>query len=491
MSGYGKSAAVIAMQYQAVIGLEVHVQVRTETKIFCGCRNSFGDEPNVNTCPVCLGYPGSLPVMNVEAVRKTIAAGLMCGCRIARRCKWDRKNYYYPDMPKNYQISQYDLPICVGGGIPISGGGFSGAEIEPRTIKLTRIHLEEDVAKSTHVGKYSAIDYNRAGTPLMEVVSEPDMYSADEAYAYLTTLRQAMQYAEISDCDMEKAQLRCDVNISIRPVGQESLGTKIEIKNLNSFRAIHRAIEYEIERQVDALEAGKALTQETRRWDDDAGFTSVMRTKEDAHDYRYFPDPDLMPVTVDVERLEQIRRLLPELPWRRRDRFVEEYGITSYDAEVLTAERQLADYFEQAADGLRNPKTAANWIQTELLAALAKKGIGIAETPVPAKNLGELIRLIEADTISGKIAKTVFAEMLDSGRPPQAIVEDRGLQQVTDSDAIAAMVDHAIAENPKPVADYQAGNAKAIQSLVGKVMTASRGKANPRIVVEILRTRLD
>ncbi|MDT8390400.1 MAG: Asp-tRNA(Asn)/Glu-tRNA(Gln) amidotransferase subunit GatB [Lentisphaeria bacterium] len=479
------------MKYEAVIGLEVHVQVRTRTKVFCGCSNGAGDEPNTNVCPVCLGYPGSLPVMNAEAIRKTIIAGMTCGCAIARYSKWDRKNYYYPDMPKNYQISQYDLPICEGGEIPIEGKGFSGKPLTPRNIKLTRIHLEEDVAKSTHLGKYSGIDYNRAGTPLMEIVSEPDMHTADEAYAYLTALKQAMQFAGISDCDMEKGQLRCDVNISVRPAGETKLGTKIELKNLNSFRAIHRSIDYEIDRQIDACEAGEPLYQETRRWDDDAGMTTVMRSKENAHDYRYFPDPDLMPVTVTDDQLDTIRADLPECPWSRRDRFVEQFGITPYDADVLTADKALADYFEAAAQGVKNAKTVANWIQTELLAVLGKEGKPITESPVSAGHLADLVALIEADTISGKIAKQVFAEMLISDKSPKEIVKEKGMEQVTDTGAIEGMVAAVIANNPKPVADYQAGNAKAIQSLVGQVMKASRGKANPQMVVQLLKAALD
>ncbi len=478
------------MQYQAVIGLEVHVQIGTRTKMFCGCRNGFGDPPNVNVCPVCLGYPGSLPVINGEAVRKTVLAGLMCGCQIAATSKWDRKNYFYPDMPKNYQISQYDLPLCGGGGVPIGGQGFSGAELPERTIRLTRIHLEEDVAKSTHVGKFSAVDYNRAGTPLMEIVSEPDMHTPDQAYAYLTALRQILQYAEIGDCDMEKGQLRCDVNISVRPLGETRLGTKIEIKNLNSTRAIHRAIAYEIERQSETLDEGGRLRQETRRWDDEGGFTTVMRSKEDAHDYRYFPDPDLLPVTLDQARLAAWQAELPEHPLARRQRFARDFGITDYDAAVLTQERALADYFETAAGGVKSAKLVANWMQTELLAVLGKGNLGIADSPLAAARLGELVGLIEAGTISGKIAKTVFAEMLESGQSAAEVVRAKGLQQVSDSGELERLVDAAIAANPKPVADYQAGNDKAIQSLVGQVMKASRGQANPQRVVQLLKDKL-
>jgi aspartyl-tRNA(Asn)/glutamyl-tRNA(Gln) amidotransferase subunit B len=479
------------MEYEAVIGLEVHTELNTQTKIFCGCRNEFGAEPNTNVCPVCLGYPGSLPVMNREAVVKTIIAGLMCDCEIASYCKWDRKNYYYPDMPKNYQISQYDLPICLGGGVPISGLGFSGKPLDERTIGLTRIHLEEDVAKSTHLGKFSGVDFNRAGVPLMEIVSEPDMHTPDEAYAYLTALKQSMEYAGVSHCDMEKGQMRCDVNVSVRPVGETKLGTKIEIKNLNSFRAVHRSLEYEIVRQVEELEDGGTLRQETRRWDDAAGMTTIMRSKENAHDYRYFPDPDLMPVEVSAEWLAELRESLAETPHARRDRFVAEYGITPYDAHVLTLEKVTAEYFEAAAKGRKNPKLVANWVQTELLGALAKSDHTLAESPVSPDALGELVGLIEANTISGKIAKDVFAEMFETGKSPKAIVKEKGLEQVTDTGAIEGLVDAAIAANPKPVEEYQGGNPKAIQFLVGQVMKASRGKANPQMVVELLKQRLD
>jgi aspartyl-tRNA(Asn)/glutamyl-tRNA(Gln) amidotransferase subunit B len=479
------------MEYEAVIGLEVHTELNTQTKIFCGCRNEFGAEPNTNVCPVCLGYPGSLPVMNREAVVKTIIAGLMCDCDIAAYCKWDRKNYYYPDMPKNYQISQYDLPICLNGGVPIAGKGFSGEPLNERTIGLTRIHLEEDVAKSTHLGKFSGVDFNRAGVPLMEIVSEPDMRTPDEAYAYLVALKQSMEYAGVSHCDMEKGQMRCDVNVSVRPIGETKLGTKIEIKNLNSFRAVHRSLEYEIVRQIEELEDGGTLRQETRRWDDAAGMTTVMRSKENAHDYRYFPDPDLMPVEVSPEWLDELRGSLAETPHARRDRFVEQYGITPYDAHVLTLEKVTAEYFEVAAKGRKNAKLVANWVQTELLGALAKSDHTLADSPVSPEALGELIGLIEANTISGKIAKDVFAEMFETGKAPKAIVKEKGLEQVTDTGAIEAMVDEAIANNPKPVEEYKAGNPKAIQFLVGQVMKASRGKANPQMVVQLLKDRLD
>ena len=478
------------MQYEAVIGLEVHLQIRTASKMFCTCANQYGSAPNTNVCPVCLGYPGVLPVMNREAVRKTIVAGLMCGCAIPNHSKFDRKNYFYPDMPKDYQISQFDLPLCCGGGVDIGGQGFSGDPLPEKRIGITRIHLEEDTAKLNHLGASSAVDFNRAGVPLMEIVSEPDMRSPDEAYAYLTAIKQTMQYAGVSDCDMEKGQMRCDVNISVRPVGQKELGEKIEIKNLNSTRAIHRAIVYEISRQIDAVEDGEPLRQETRRWDDEAGFTSVMRSKEDAHDYRYFPEPDLMPVNVDEAWLTEIRSGLPESPQQRRERFVADYGITEYDAQVLTDDKALADYYEDAAKDSANPKSVANWIMTELLRGLSDRDLSIAESSVPPGHMTQLIGLIEGKTISGKIAKTVFADMLESGKDPKAIVKEKRLVQVTDTAAIAAFVDQAISENPSVVEDYRGGKKQALQFLVGQVMKFSRGKANPQLAIQALKQRL-
>lgn len=478
------------MKYEAVIGLEVHTQVRTRTKMFCGCPNRFGADANTCVCPICLGYPGVLPVMNREAIRKTLLAGLACGCNLASHSKFDRKSYYYPDMPKNYQISQYDLPLCSGGRIPIGGNGFSGNDLPEKAIGLTRIHLEEDVAKSTHLGKHSAVDFNRAGVPLMEIVSEPDMRSPDEAYAYLTTLKQVLEYADVSDCDMEKGQMRCDVNVSVRPVGQKTLGTKIEIKNLNSFRAVHRSLVYEIERQIEEVEDGITLQQETRRWDDEAGMTVVMRTKEHAHDYRYLPEPDLLPVEIDAALVDKLRTQIPEAPHARRTRLTAEYGITDYDAEVLTQDRKLADYFETAARAVKTPKTIANWIQTQLLAALAATERTIEESPVSPNALAELIGLVENNTISGRIAKDVFADMLETGDAPAEIVERKGLRQVTDSGAIEEFVAAAIADNPHAVEEYRAGKKKAIQFLVGQVMKRSRGKANPHVVVQLLKDHL-
>ena len=479
------------MEYEIVVGLEVHVKIRTESKMFCGCANRYGAEPNTLACPVCMGMPGVLPVPNREAIRKTVLAGLMTDCSIASFSKFDRKSYFYPDMPKNYQISQYDLPFCEHGGVPISGKGFSGEPLPEKIIGLTRIHLEEDVAKSTHFGTCSGIDFNRAGGPLMEVVSEPDMRSADEAYAYLSELKRVMRYAGISECDMEKGELRCDVNISVRPKGAEKLGVKIEIKNLNSFRSIHRSINYERERQVDAVESGEALRQETRGWNDDLGETYIMRVKESESDYRYFPEPDLTPITLSDEYIEKIRETAPERPDERRKRFMEEYCLPRYDAEVLTHEREYADYFEAAAGGVEKPKAVANWIITELLSKVGGEDrVGIADTGFSPESMAELVGLVDDGTISGKIAKQVFAEALASGDSPKAIVEKKGLRQVTDTSEIEGFVAQAIADNPAQVAQFKDGNEKVLQYFVGQVMKLSRGKANPKMVVESLKREL-
>jgi len=477
--------------WEAVIGLEVHVQVRTASKLFCACANRYGAEPNTLVCPVCMGYPGVMPVPNREAIRRTIAAGLMCGCRIARFSKFDRKSYFYPDMPKNYQISQYDLPFCAGGGIRIGGTGFSGAELPERTIGLTRIHLEEDVAKSSHLAGCSGIDFNRAGVPLMEIVSEPDMRTPDEAYAYLAALKQIMQYAGIGDCDMEKGQLRCDVNVSVRRGPDAPFGTKIEIKNLNSFRSVHRALAHEIGRQQAVLEAGGSLVQETRAWNDEAGETFLLRRKESAHDYRYFPEPDLMPMTFTDHDIEAIRAALPELPEARRARFVADFALTAYDAAVLTAEKPLADYFEAAAAHTRSPKILANWILSELMRELGGAGVAITACRIAPEALAELVECIQDGTVSGRIAKDVFAAMFRSGDAPRAIIAAQGLVQVSDADAIGGFVDAALAANPAQAEQYRGGNPKVLQFLVGQVMKLSKGKANPQLVNELLRKRLD
>ena len=480
----------MATAYEAVIGLEVHVQIRTARKMFCNCPNQYGGEPNTNTCPVCMGYPGTLPVPNREAIRKTVVAGLMCGCEIAERCKFDRKSYFYPDLVKNYQISQYDQPLCKDGKIHIFGKGFSGEPMADKYIGLTRIHLEEDPGKSTHYANCTGLDYNRSGVPLMEIVSEPDMRSADEAYAYLTALKQIMEYADVSDCDMEKGQMRCDVNVSIRPRGQKEFGTKVEVKNLNSFRSAHRAINYEIKRQIVALESGEVITQDTRGWNDEAGETVVQRTKENANDYRYFPEPDLLPIEFTKEDVEAIRATLTELPEAMRNRYVADFGLTDYDAHVLTLDRALAAYFEKAAAKSSAPKSVANWINTELLRVLGEKGLAIKECPIPPEDLCELVDLVQKGAITGKVGKAVFETMFDSGKKPADIVKEQGLAQVSDEGAILEMVDAVIAANPAQVEQYKAGKTAVLQFFVGQLMKQSRGKANPQTAIKLFQERL-
>ena len=477
------------MRYDVIIGMEVHVQVRTASKMFCTCPNAFGAPPNTNVCPVCLGYPGVLPTPNEEAIRKTIVAGLMAGCDIAPYSKFDRKAYWYPDMPKNYQLSQYDLPFCLNGAIPIGGKGLTGT-VEPRDVRLTRIHLEEDVGKSTHFGRHSGVDFNRAGVPLMELVSEPDIHSADEGYLYLVALRQIMQYAGVSDCDMEKGQMRCEPNISVRPHGQEAFNPKTEIKNLNSMKAVHHAIGFEVERQIDALEDGETLRQQTRGWDDAKGQTFVMRDKEEAHDYRYFPDPDLMPIQISTARLDEIRAQLPEGPRARRRRFTDKFGLCDYDAGVLCQDKALADYYEETVAAGADAKRAANWVMTEVLRELSHRAIAITDFALRPDRLAGLIAQIDNGVINDKIAKTVFAEMVTSPKTAADIVKEKGLEQVTDDSAIDEFVQQAIAENPDAVAEFREGKEKALNYLVGQVMRFSRGKANPKMAADALRQAL-
>ncbi|MFV0337150.1 MAG: Asp-tRNA(Asn)/Glu-tRNA(Gln) amidotransferase subunit GatB [Chthoniobacterales bacterium] len=484
----------MSVNYVATIGLEVHVQLKTQSKMFCGCKVEFGSEPNTHICPTCLGLPGALPVMNETALRYTTIAGLMLDCDIAPNCKFDRKHYFYPDMPKNYQISQYDLPICIGGSVPLHDLAYpkdvqKNIATPNKAIRLTRIHLEEDVAKSAHLETSSGIDFNRAGTPLMEIVSEPDIASAEEAFAYLTVLQQVMIYGGISDADMEKGQLRCDVNVSVRPEGTDEFGTKIEIKNLNSISGVRRALLFEIPRQIEILKNGGTLQQETRRWDDIAGETILMRIKESAHDYRYFPDPDLMLVKTD-KLLEEAKSQLPELPWDKRDRFVRDFQVSPYDAGVLANDLDLAAYFEKAAQGAKKPKAVANLILNDLQSTLSTNSTPIAKCPIAPKNIKDLVDLIEAGTISGRQGKDVFAEMFASGKNPAQIVEEKGLKQVSDTGALEAFCDQAIAANPGPVNDYREGKTAAINFLKGQVMKLSKGKANPAVVGQLLEEKL-
>lgn len=481
--------------YFATIGLEVHVQLKTASKMFCGCAVEYGAPPNSRTCPVCLGMPGALPVLNQGAIERTVLAGLLLGCTTPPISKWDRKNYYYPDMPKNYQISQFDLPLCLGGGVPLDHFAYpkdaQKAIANPgKVVKLTRIHLEEDVAKSTHHSSSSSIDFNRAGTPLMEIVSEPDIESPEEAFAYLNSLRQILVYGDLSDADMEKGQMRCDVNVSVRKRGQEKLGTKIELKNMNSMSNVRRALKYEIDRQITELEEGRSITQATWRWDDDLGETQMMRTKEDAHDYRYFPDPDLLPVET-AAILTKVRTAVPELPHEKRERFVTAYQISDYDASVLASERALADYFETAADGAKAPKKVANWVINNLLSVLNEGSIPISDCPIPAEALRELVDTIEKGEISNNQGKEVFAVMIDSGQSPGEVIKEKGYEPpMNDTGELDAFIDQVIAENPKPVEDVKSGNVKSINFLTGQVMKLTKGKANPKVVSELIGKKL-
>ena len=483
-----------SVNYITTIGLEVHVQLKTRSKMFCASPVEFGAEPNTHTCPVCLGLPGALPVMNLEALRMTVLTGLMLGCDIAPVCKFDRKNYFYPDMPKNYQISQYDLPLCTNGAVPLHDLAYpkdaQKTILTPdKEVDLVRIHLEEDVAKSFHFENTTGIDFNRAGTPLMEIVTHPEINSPEEAFAFLTSLKQILIYGAVSDADMEKGQLRCDCNISVRPQLQTELGAKIEIKNLNSISGVRRALTYEIRRQIAALEKGETLQQETRGWDDATGETFLMRTKEFAHDYRYFPDPDLVPVKTEV-LLAEVRQRVPELPKAKRARFVQQYQVSPYDAAVLANDLDLARYFETAAKGAKKPKNVANWILNDLQNALSVAGKTINDCPIPPEALDELINLIDSGKISGKQGKEVFAEMFASGKTATAIVKEKGIEQLSDLSAIEKLCDEVIGANPKPVADFKTGNVASLNFLKGQVIKLSKGKANPQLVGEILERKL-
>jgi aspartyl-tRNA(Asn)/glutamyl-tRNA(Gln) amidotransferase subunit B len=482
------------MNYLATIGLEVHVQLKTRSKMFCASPVEFGGEPNTHTCPICLGLPGALPVMNHEALRLTVLTGLLLGCDIAPICKFDRKNYFYPDMPKNYQISQYDMPLCTNGSVALHDLAYpkdaqKNIAAPEKEVHLVRIHLEEDVAKSFHFENSTGIDFNRAGTPLMEIVTQPELNSPEEAFAFLTSLKQILIYGAVSDADMEKGQLRCDCNVSVRSEKQTELGAKVEIKNLNSISGVRRALAYEIQRQISTLERGEPLEQETRGWDATTGETFVMRTKEFAHDYRYFPDPDLVPVKTDL-LLADVRERVPELPKAKRARFVEQYQVSPYDAGVLANDLDLAGYFETAAKGAKKPKSIANWILNDLQNALSAASKTIHDCPIPPEALDELVNLIDSGKISGKQGKEVFAEMFASGKRAAAIVKEKGIEQLSDSSAIEALCDEVIAVNPKPVADFKAGNVASLNFLKGQVMKLSNGKANPQLAGEILERKL-
>lgn len=474
-------------EYTTVIGLEVHAELKTKTKAFCSCSTAFGSEPNTHVCPVCLGMPGALPVMNKQMVEFALRFALAVNCDIQHYSKFDRKNYYYPDLAKAYQISQFYQPIALGGHVDVNVNG------ETKRIGITRIHMEEDAGKLVHSGATistsdsSAVDYNRAGVPLIEIVSEPDMRSAAEARAYMEKLRFYLQYTEVCDGKMEEGSMRCDANISIMPVGSKEYGTRAEIKNLNSFKALERAIEYEVQRQKEILEDGGHVVQETRTWDDAQGMTFSMRSKEEAHDYRYFPEPDLAPIIIDDAWIEKAKSELPELPDAKKDRLMKEKGLDEYNAELIVSDKKFAAYFDEAAKSTEDAKSVANWMLGDVSAYLNANSVTIGEFPVSPTHLGEMVNLINKGVLSSKLAKKVFAEMLKTDKAPAALVKELGLEQVSDAGAIQAMVDEVLAANPQSVADIKAGKDKAIGFLVGQIMKKSRGKANPGMVNQMIK----
>ena len=487
------------MTWETIIGLEIHAQLSTESKIFCGCATRFGDEPNANTCPVCLGLPGALPVLNRRVVELGARAALALGLRINNQSIFARKNYFYPDLPKGYQISQYDQPFSADGTLEIMTAERDEAghpiEWRPKTVRITRLHLEEDAGKNVHEGlpdvdRYSYIDLNRAGVPLAEIVTEPDFRSSWEAYDYVNHVRRSLQWVGASEADMEKGNLRCEANVSVRRVGDQKFGTKVELKNLNSVRFMQRAIEFEVKRHIQVLESGGTLRQETRLWDDRALETRVMRSKEEAHDYRYFPEPDLPPLIVSDELIDKVRQQLPELPEQRRKRFAEQYGLSFNDASQLVSDKSLAEYFEQTAESSGNARAAANWIRSEVLREFETAGIGAEASPVTPEQLASLIRLIDEEKISGKQGKDVLVEMFKTGKSAESIIEERGMVQVSDTAEIDALIDEVMSANPQQVANYRSGKDTLFGFFVGQVIKASKGKANPKIVNERLREKL-
>jgi aspartyl-tRNA(Asn)/glutamyl-tRNA(Gln) amidotransferase subunit B len=480
-----KETGKVKIEYEAIIGMEVHAELLTQSKMFCGCSaDFFGAEPNTLTCPVCTGMPGVLPVINQKAVEYTIMTALALNCKIAEASVFSRKNYFYPDLPKAYQISMYDLPLSENGWLEIEvDGNF-------KRIGIERVHLEEDTAKLFHVDGHSLVDFNRSGVPLMEIVSQPDMRSADEAYAYLTKLRQILRYLGVSSGDMEKGAMRCEANVSLRPVGSTEYGTKVEVKNLNSFRSVKLALDYEIQRQSQILDEGGNIEQVTMGWDENRGVTVVQRSKEYAHDYRYFPEPDLPPLSISRKWVDEIKVKLPELPDTRRDRFITEYGLSAYDADVLTNDKAVADYFEACVQAYPEAKTVSNWITGELFRLLKETETGIEEVRIPPPALAELLILIEKGTINQNTAKAVLGEMFKSGRAAAEIVAEKGLAQISDADELGRVIDEMIAANPDQVAEYRAGKERLLGWFVGQVMKATRGKADPQLVTELLKEKL-
>lgn len=475
------------MEYEVTIGIEVHAELSTKTKIYCGCTTEFGGEANTHCCPVCTGMPGALPVLNEKVVEYAVKAGLATECNITRYSKQDRKNYFYPDLPKAYQISQFDLPLCEHGKVEINIEG------NKKSIGITRIHIEEDAGKLVH-DTYTGgtlVDLNRAGVPLIEIVSEPDIHSSKEAVAYVEKLKGILEYIGVSDCKMQEGSLRADVNLSIRPVGQEKLGTRTETKNLNSFRAIARAIEYEIERQKKVLEEGGEVYQETRRWDEEKGEGFAMRTKEEAHDYRYFPEPDLLPINLSEEYIQNIKNNLPELPESRKERYIKEMKLPEYDAAIITSSKALSDFFESASKECQNPKAVSNWIMSDIIRAAREKDFEYDNMPFSAKQFAELIKLIDKGTISGSIAKKVFEEMIESGKNAEEIVKEKGLVQISDEGEIKKVVEKIITANPQSIADYKAGKDRALGFLVGQCMKEMKGKGNPQILNKLILEELN
>ena len=468
--------------YEVIIGLEVHAELKTNTKMYCNCSTEFGADPNTHCCPICTGMPGVLPVLNKRVVEFATKAGLATNCEISRFSKQDRKNYFYPDLPKAFQTSQYDLPLCIGGHLDINVNG------EQKRIGITRIHIEEDAGKLIH-DAYTGdtlVDMNRCAVPLIEIVSEPDIRSADEAVAYMQTLKSILEYLDVCDCKMQEGSLRCDVNLSVRPRGQKEFGTRTETKNLNSFKAIHNSIEFEIKRQIEEVENGVKIYQETRRWDDAKGIGYAMRTKEDAHDYRYFPEPDLAPIILSDEYIQNLKDNLPEMPHIKKERYMKDFDLPEYDADILTSSIKTAKFFEEANDICNNPKAVSNWIMGDFTRMLNEKEIEIDESKVTSQNLAELITLIDKGTISSKIAKQVFEDMFETGENAKDIVEKKGLVQMSDEGAIKEIVQKVVDANPQSIADYKAGKDRAIGFLVGQIMKETNGKANPQIVNKLL-----
>ncbi|MBL0385830.1 Asp-tRNA(Asn)/Glu-tRNA(Gln) amidotransferase subunit GatB [Tumebacillus sp. ITR2] len=474
-------------KYETIIGLEVHVEMNTKSKIFCGCSAEFGAPPNTNVCPICLGYPGVLPVLNREVLNKAMKASLALNCTITPDSKFDRKNYFYPDSPDAYQISQFDKPIGQHGWVEIEVDGYT------KRIGINRVHMEEDAGKSTHAqdGLSTLVDFNRAGVPLIEIVSEPDIRTPGEAKAYLEKLKAIMQYCEISDCKMEEGSLRCDANISLRPWGQEKFGTKRELKNMNSFNNVKKALEYEQAAQEEIIESGVLIEQATLRWDDAANKTHVMRSKEDAHDYRYFPEPDLVQLEIDEAWIASVRATIPELPAERKERYQSEFGLPSHDAEVLTASKRVADFFEATVSKGVEAKTVSNWIMGDLLGYLNSNNLELTEVPLKPEQLGAMIKMIEGGQISTKIAKDVFKDMLQTGKDPDVIVQEKGLVQISDEGELLKIVDEVLANNPKIVEDFKAGKEKALGALVGQTMKATKGKGNPGLLNKLILERLN